>query len=202
VRIGIYTRVSTHEQSTELQLREIRQYVVSRAWTEITIYEELGKSGTNANRQKLKELMRDARERKLDVVICWKLDRLFRSLKDLVTALNEFTELGVDFISLRDNIDMTTSAGRLMTHMLGAFAEFEASLIRERVCAGIANAKANGKTLGRPKKRNDKKIRLLRNEGLSLREISQRLGTSKSAVQCSLRPTVPKTPVFTGVISQ
>jgi len=134
----------------------------------------------------LKALLSDARKRKLNVVICWKLDRFFRSLKDLVTTLQELSELGIEFISLRDNIDLSTSSGRLMMHMIGAFAEFEASLIRSRVKAGLEVARKNGKRLGRPKLRDDKKIISLRDKGYSIRAISKELCVSTGAVQRSI----------------
>jgi len=184
-RAVIYARVSTSDQSTELQLREIIQYIQSRGWSTPQVYEDKA-TGTNGNRPMLKQLLANARERKFDVIIIWKLDRLFRSLKDLIATLQEFTELGIDFISLKDNIDMSTSAGRLMMHMLGAFAEFEASLIRERVRAGLRNAKAKGKCLGRPKTRDDGKIIELRRQGQTVRGIAKQLGISKSSVAFSL----------------
>ena len=119
-RIGIYLRVSTQDQATELQRNEIQKFLDARGWTTTFIYEDKA-TGTNGNRTAFKKLMADARQRKVDVVICWKLDRLFRSLKDLISTLQEFNELGIDFISLKDNIDLTTSAGRLMLRIIGAF---------------------------------------------------------------------------------
>jgi len=185
-RIALYVRVSTSDQSTELQLRELIQFVQARGWPEPKIYEDKA-TGTNGNRPQLKQLLLDARQRRIDVVIIWKLDRLFRSLKDLISTLQELNELGVDFISLKDNIDLTTSSGRLMMHMLGAFAEFEASLIRERVRAGLRNAKAKGKKLGRPKKRNDEYICFLSKQGLSSRKIAEKINMCPTVVQRSLR---------------
>jgi len=179
-RIALYVRVSTSDQSTELQLRELNQFTQARGWTTIKVYEDKA-TGTNGNRPLLKQLLSDARQRKIDVVVIWKLDRLFRSLKDLISTLQEFTELGVDFISLKDNIDLTTSSGRLMMHMLGAFAEFEASLIKERVRAGLRNAKAKGKRLGRPKKE-FWAILEMKHKGLSVKDISKRLGVHQATV--------------------
>ena len=126
--------------------------------------------------------MKDAREEKLDFIVVWKLDRMYRSLKDLVTTLQELEELKVTFISLKDAIDMTSASGRLMTHLLAAFGEFEASLIKERVVAGLENAKRNGVRLGRPRVVNRDDVRMLHNEGLSLGQIAKRLSISKSAV--------------------
>src|SRR5258708_1137164 len=125
-RVAVYLRVSTQDQSTALQQQEIESYLIARGWTQTSYYEDK-LTGTHGNRPQLKNLMSDVRQRQVDLVICWKLDRLFRSLKDLISTLQEFSELGVEFISLKDNIDLTTSAGRLMLHILGAFGEFEAS---------------------------------------------------------------------------
>lgn len=184
-RVGAYLRVSTNDQSTEMQRREIEQYLAARGWESVSFYEDKA-TGTTAERPMLKELLRDARSRKIDVVIVWKLDRFFRSLKGLVLTLQEFSELGIDFVSLKDGIDLSTSAGRLMTHIIGAFAEFEASVIRERVRAGLANAKAKGKTLGRPKNRNDAQIHALHVQGLSLRKIARQLNISLGSVTSSI----------------
>jgi len=186
-RIAVYLRVSTRDQSTELQSKDIKEYVRARGWPHATMYEDSGCTGTNDRRPELQRLLRDARSRQIDVVICWKLDRLFRSLKHLVNTLQEFEELGIKFISLKDQIDLTTSAGRLMVHMLAAFGEFEASLIRERVRAGLRAAKAKGKRLGRPKTRDDLRIHQLRCQGLSIRKIASTTGVSSASVQRSLK---------------
>lgn len=187
-RVAIYVRVSTSEQSTDLQLRELNDFVNSRGWEITSVYEDSAFSGTTANRPQLKQLMSDVRQRKIDIVVCWKLDRLFRSLKDLIQTLQDFADVGVEFISLKDQLDLSTSSGRLLMHMIGAFAEFEAALIRERVCAGLANAKKKGVRLGRPRnvRRNDEKIVLLRQSGLSLKAIGKELGVSKGLVSAVL----------------
>lgn len=188
MRVGIYLRVSTLDQSTELQRREIEQYLSARAWLDCVFYEDR-LTGTNGNRPQLIRLIKDAKERKIDVVICWKLDRLFRSLKNLISTLQDFTEVGVSFISLKDNIDLTTSSGRLMMHMLGAFAEFEAALIRERVRAGLNNAKKKGKTLGRPPSIDLNQVLQLRAQKKSLAEIARAVGATKGGVSKSLKKT-------------
>lgn len=185
-RIALYVRVSTQDQSCELQKRELIQFANARGWEISKIYEDIA-TGTNGNRPMFKQLLRDAKERKFDILICWKLDRLFRSLKDIIGTLQELVELKIDFISLKDNIDLTTSSGRLMMHLLGAFAEFEASLIRERVKAGLNNARAKGTRLGRPKSRDDLKIQFLRAQGLSIRRIATIANTSTASVQRSLK---------------
>ena len=185
-RIGIYLRVSTNGQNTELQRKEIENYLSVRGWTNWTIYEDK-LTGTTNQRPALKLMMSDARARKIDAIICWKMDRLFRSLKDLVTTLQELSDFGVEFVSIKDQIDMTTASGRLMTHLLAAFAEFEAALIKERVCAGLANAKRNGVILGRPTVINKYKVVRLKEQGLSLSEIAKQINKTKSAVSKTLK---------------
>jgi DNA invertase Pin-like site-specific DNA recombinase len=184
-RVAIYIRVSTKDQSTALQLSELTQYLDARGWSHRAIYEDVG-SGTNSNRAQLRKLLEDANNRTIDLVICWKLDRLFRSLKDLVTTLQNFNDVGVSFISLKDQIDITTASGRLLTHLLAAFGEFEAALIRERVRAGLNEAKRKGIKLGRPRIVNPESVFILRSEGHSMSQISDRLNISKSAVHKTL----------------
>ncbi len=191
LRVAVYARVSTSDQSTEIQVNDLTHYAASRNWTIYKTYQDK-KTGKNDHRSSFQSLMMDARSRKIDCVLCWKLDRLFRSLKGLITTLEEFTELGIAFVSIKDSMDLSTSSGRLMMQMIGAFAEFERSLIIERVRAGIANARAKGTRLGRPKIRDDQKILVLREQGCSLRKIAANLNISKGAVQRSLS-AVPKT---------
>lgn len=185
-RVIIYARVSTKDQSTEMQHRELEQFVKARGWS-ITKSIEDKSTGTNTNRPGFKELMQLCRERKTDIVLVWKMDRAFRSLRDSVNTLQEFNDLNIEFISLKDNIDMTTAAGRLMFHMVSAFAAFEADLIKSRVKAGLANAVANGKKLGRPSKLNHDQIKTLRGKGMSLSQIAKSIGSSKGAVSKSLK---------------
>jgi len=182
MKAAIYCRVSTTDQSTELQRNEITRYIESRGWDLHQVYDDVGKTGTNANRPEFKNLMNDARERKFDVLVIWKLDRLFRSLKGMVNSLTEFEELGIEFVSMKDHIDLTTINGRLMAGVLGAFAEFEADLIRERVKAGLENAKKKGVKLGRPRKINNQDVLKLYRQGLSLGKIAEQLNISKSGV--------------------
>lgn len=186
MKVALYVRVSTQDQSCELQKRELETYSTARGWQIHSTYEDHGVSGTSTKRPMLKALMTDARSRKFDILVCWKLDRFARSLKDLLTMLQDLSDLGIAFISLKDQIDMTTASGRLMMQMIGAFGEFEAALIRERVRAGLANAKAKGKSLGRPKTRDDVAIRALRDRGYSIRKIAKNLSISKGAVQRAL----------------
>ena len=150
MRAALYARVSTLDQEPENQLAELRRYAAARGW-EISEYVDHGVSGSQDRRRALDALLRDARRRRVDVLVCWRLDRLGRNLRHLVTLLDELHALGVAFVSLGEGIDCTTPAGRLQLHVLAALAEFERSRIAERVRAGLARAKANGKRLGRPK---------------------------------------------------
>ena len=152
MRVGIYARVSTLDggQDTEVQLRDLRSYAQARGWTIADEYVDKGQSGAKDRRPELDRLMKDVRKRKVDLILCWRLDRLGRSLKHLILTLDELQSIGVGFVSYNENLDLTTSTGRLMFQLLGAFAEFERNLIRERVKAGLANAKAKGAKLGRP----------------------------------------------------
>jgi DNA invertase Pin-like site-specific DNA recombinase len=151
-RCVFYVRVSTtnHHQDPEMQLGDLRPFAAARGWTLVEEYVDRI-TGSKESRPALTRLMSDARQRKFDVICVWKLDRFARSLKHLVEAIAEFESLGVQFVSLRDNLDLTTPSGRLMFHVIGAMAEFEKSLIQERVCAGLRNARAKGKRLGRPR---------------------------------------------------
>src|SRR5215472_620021 len=144
-RVALYSRFSTkHGQDAELQLRELRDYAASRGWMIIGEYVDHGVSGSKACRPALNRLMADAHRRKFDAVLVWKLDRFGRSLQHLVNALAELEARGVAFVSLRDNLDLSTPSGRLMFQIVGAMAEFERALIQERVRAGLRNARAKG----------------------------------------------------------
>lgn len=181
-RVGLYVRVSSLDQNVEMQVRELEQFISARGWTLYRTYEDK-MTGTTGKRPSLQSILEDARKRKIDIIVCWKLDRFFRSLRDLVNTLTELHEVGVSFVSLNDpGVDMTTPSGRLLIHLIGAFAEFEVSLTKARVRAGIANAKAKGKHLGRPRVINIEKVIALRQQGLSLNLIAKQLGTTKGTV--------------------
>ena len=177
-RAAIYARVSTLDQEPENQLAELRRYVAARGWTAVEFVDR-GVSGTRDRRPALDRLIRDAKRRKFDVLICWRLDRLGRSLKHLVTLLDELGALGVAFVSLGEGIDCTTPAGRLQLHILAALAEFERARIAERVRAGLARARTNGTRLGRPEKVVPESV-LTAVRGLPIREAAKRLGVSRS----------------------
>lgn len=183
--VAIYLRVSTSDQDTSLQARELHDFVRARGWIVVGTFEDKA-TGTNDRRPQLRALMEQARARRFDVVLVWKLDRWARSLKDLVTSLQELQDLGVQFVSLKDSIDMTTPMGRLMTHILAAFAEFEASVIRMRVRAGLENARHRGQRLGRPPRLDPFRVLEMRRHGLSLGAIGKQLGVTKSAVSKTL----------------
>lgn len=183
-RALIYARVSTlqGDQKPEVQLHELRLFCRARGW-EIT--EEIvdhGYSGASEKRPGLRQLKALVRQRKVDVVIVSKLDRLFRSLQHIISSLQEFDDLGVDFISLHDQIDLTTAAGTLHLHLIAAFSQFELSLISSRTKEGMAYARARGKRIGRPETKDTKRILSLRAKGISYRAIAKELGCSTSAV--------------------
>jgi DNA invertase Pin-like site-specific DNA recombinase len=182
-RAAIYVRVSTAEQDTDMQETELRQYVESRGW-EYVVYRDKAQSGAKNDRPALNAMLSDLRRRKFDVVVVWKLDRLARSLKQLLTIGEECRSLGVDLVSLRQNIDTTLPAGRLTFQILGAVAEFERELLRERVRAGMAQARRTGKHLGRPALRkfhvtDIQRMRQLRSEGISIRKLAQDFETTQ-----------------------
>jgi DNA invertase Pin-like site-specific DNA recombinase len=149
-RAAVYLRVSTTDQTTENQAREVRAYVEARGWT-VAEYRDEGVSGAKERRPSLDRLLADARRRRFDVLVCWRLDRLGRNLRHLVTLLDELAILGVEFVSLGEAIDTGTPAGRLQLHVLAALAEFERARIAERVRAGLARVRAQGRRLGRPR---------------------------------------------------
>jgi len=151
MRAALYARVSTLDQEPENQLQEIRRYIEARDWTG-TEFVDRGVSGAKDKRPALDALLKDAKRRRFDVVVCWRLDRLGRNLRHLITLLDELQALGIAFVSLAEGIDATTPAGKLQMHILGAIAEFERERIRERVLAGLQRARAQGKRLGRPRK--------------------------------------------------
>ncbi len=149
LRAAVYARVSTYDQEVENQLGELRRFVDARGW-EAREYVDEGVSGAVEQRPALDELVRDAKRRRFDVLVCWRLDRLGRSLKDLITLLDDLQALGVAFVSLAEGIDATTPAGKLQMHILGAISEFERARIAERVRAGLARVRREGRRLGRP----------------------------------------------------
>ncbi len=182
-RVAIYARVSTTEQSTDSQLLDLRRYVRERGWTVFREYVDEGISGTKDSRPALNELMNDAKKRRFDVVLVWRFDRFARSTKHLILALEEFKNLGIDFVSYQENIDTSSPLGSAIFTIISAVAQLERDIIAERVKAGLRRAKESGKKLGRPRVEVDRyEIRRLRNEGRSLRQIAAELDVSKNTV--------------------
>jgi DNA invertase Pin-like site-specific DNA recombinase len=149
-RVAIYIRVSTSEQRTDLQSNELEDYALQRGWTVHRMYIDEAVSGTKHNRPALDALFIDARRKKFDVVLVWKFDRFARSLSQLVSALELFKALSIDFVSRTEAVDTTLPIGQFVFHVFGAIAQFERELIRERTLAGLRAARLRGKKLGRP----------------------------------------------------
>jgi DNA invertase Pin-like site-specific DNA recombinase len=184
MRAALYARVSTHDQQTlGLQSEAMRSYINGRGWDAVKQVEDVG---SGAKEQPGREgLLKAARRREVDVVVVWRLDRWGRSLPDLVVTLRALTELGVGFVSLTEALDLTTPTGRAMTGMLAVFAEFEREILRERVRAGIAQARKEGRPHGRPRTallKADQVLRL-KAERVSHSEIARRLGIGRTSVR-------------------
>jgi DNA invertase Pin-like site-specific DNA recombinase len=182
-RAAIYVRCSTAEQETDMQETELLEYCEKRGWS-CVVYRDKGQSGAKNDRPALNQMLSDLRRRRFDVVVVWALDRLARSLKQLLTIGEESRSLGVDLVSLRQNIDTTLPAGRLTFQILGAVAEFERELLRERVKAGMAQARRTGKHVGRPALRkfqttDIERMREFRLKGMSVRKLAADFGTTQ-----------------------
>ena len=195
MRAAIYARVSTLDQEPENQLQELRRYIEARGWAAVE-YVDKGISGAKDRRAALDELVRDARRRRFDVLVCWRLDRLGRNLRHLITLLDELQALGVAFVSLGEGIDATTPAGKLQMHILGAIAQFERERIRERVLAGLQRARREGKRLGRPRAA---RLPVALPKGLTVRQAAKawgcrsqrrRDGSTTGLIQCSADTTL------------
>jgi len=179
MRAAIYARVSTtnHGQDVTLQTRELEQFAQARGWQLVDSYLDLGISGSKDKRPQLDRLMADAHKRRFDIVIVWRFDRFARSVSHLLRALETFNALGIAFVSLSEQMDTTTPAGKMIFTVLGAVAELERSLIVERVRAGLRNARAKGKRLGRPRSVLDaSRVADLRSQGLGWKKIAAELG--------------------------
>jgi putative DNA-invertase from lambdoid prophage Rac len=183
-RAAIYARVSTFDQDPENQLAELRRYVEARGWSAVE-YVDRGVSGAKETRPALAQLLTDARRRRFDVLVCWRLDRLGRSLRHLIVTIDELQALGVAFVSLGEGIDATTPVGRLQLHVLAAIAEFERARIAERVQAGLQRARARGAHLGRPRARITSEA-ILATLQQPLRAAARELGVS-AATLCRAR---------------
>ena len=195
-QVALYARVSTKGlgQDPEGQLISLRDYAERRGWTIVGVYVDNGYSGAKSNtRPALQRLWKDARQRKFDVVAVWKLDRFGRSLRDLVNSLDEFRSLGIEFVSLTETIDFGSSLGAVMFALIGAMAEFERNLIRERVAMGLERVRRQGKRIGRPRIEVDpRQIAGLRARGHSWNQIANQLGIGKGTAQRAYA-NLPKT---------
>jgi DNA invertase Pin-like site-specific DNA recombinase len=179
MRTALYARVSTSDkgQDPEMQLRELREYCERRGWQVVGEYVDVGVSGTKDSRPELNRLMAEANRRKFDAVVVWRFDRFARSVSHLLRALETFRSLGIEFVSFNEAIDTSTPVGKMTFTVLAAVAELERSLIVERVKAGLRNAKAKGKRVGRPQVFVDtRRIAALRLAGASWPTIAKELG--------------------------
>jgi DNA invertase Pin-like site-specific DNA recombinase len=189
LRAGLYARISTIDQQTlPMQLRAMREYAARRGWTIALQVREVN-SGA-AKREAREKLLEAARRREIDLVLVWRLDRWGRSVTDLLATLQELEHLGVGFVSLTEALDLTTPAGRAMAGLLAIFAEFEREILRERTRSGLANARQNGKRLGRPMTAGLQatEIRKLYRAGLSKAEIARQLQIGRTSVRRILKP--------------
>jgi len=187
--VAIYARVSTDRQSTESQSNALRDFIEKRSWKLFKEYIDTGFTGSNTKRPAFNEMLTDAKRRAFDVLLVYKLDRLSRSLKDLITTLDDLQSLGIDFVSYDNGLDTTTPTGRLLFHVVGAVAEFEQEIIRERVIAGLHNARSKGKKLGRPETPPGiwEHAKELKRQGLSIRRVGKEVGIHESTVRYKMK---------------
>jgi len=196
IPVALYARVSTanNGQDPSMQTREIREYCERRGWLLTGEYVDVGISGTKEKRPELDRLMADAHRRRFDAVVVWRFDRFARSVSHLLRALETFKALGVEFVSLSEQVDTSTPTGKMVFTVLGAVAELERSLIVERVRAGLRNARAKGRRLGRPRAVvNVSRIVFLRGQGHSWAQITAETGISKGTAQRTIAG-LPKIP--------
>jgi DNA invertase Pin-like site-specific DNA recombinase len=188
MRAAIYLRVSTVDQEPETQAREVREFIASRGWELIEIYSDVGVSGAKARRPGLDQLLRDAWRRKFDAVVVWDLSRMARSTLHALSLLQEFQEKGVRLVAVKQTFDTDTPLGKAFFTLAAMFAELERSILIERVRAGMARARAEGKRIGRPPRLMDlEEVARLHGDGLSIRQIARRIGVPPSTVAKRLR---------------
>jgi DNA invertase Pin-like site-specific DNA recombinase len=194
MRVALYARISTlnHNQDVGLQLVELRDYALARGWHVAGEYVDQGISGSVESRPELNRLMADARKRRFDVVACWRFDRFARSTKHLLLALEEFRSLSIQFLSHQENIDTTSPLGQAVFTIVAAVATLERDLIRDRVRAGLRNARSKGKRLGRPRAVVDAtQIASLRASGVSWRAIARELRVGEGTVRRACAKNLP-----------
>jgi DNA invertase Pin-like site-specific DNA recombinase len=189
-RAALYLRVSTDKQSVDMQQAELSAIAERAGWQIVAIYRDEGISGAKGRDQRpqFDRMLKDATRRKFDVLMSWSVDRLGRSLQDLINSMSDWQAAGIDLYLREQAVDTTTPGGRALFQMMGVFAEFERAMIRQRVQAGVDRAKAKGKTLGRPRC-DDAAITKELAAGASLRQAAQRLGISLSTVKRARRGT-------------
>jgi DNA invertase Pin-like site-specific DNA recombinase len=197
MKIALYTRVSTQDQSVDMQITDLRRYCEQRGFEVYKEYSDVGISGTKDKRPGLDELMSDARKRRFDAVLCWRFDRFARSTRHLIVSLEEFRNLGIDFVSFQENIDTSSPLGKAIFTIVSAISELERNIILERVKAGLRRAKENGRILGRPKRLDldVKELQKMRDkEKLSFRQIAKRVKACPATVYKSLKNPGRKNP--------
>jgi DNA invertase Pin-like site-specific DNA recombinase len=197
MKAAIYVRVSTTDQSTDMQTSELKRYCDQRGFEVYKEYSDQGISGTKDKRPALDELVSDAKKKKFDVVLVWRFDRFARSTKHLITALEEFRHLGIDFVSYQESIDTGSPLGKAIFTIVSAIGELERGIILERVKAGLKRAKENGRILGRPKRLDldVKELQKMRDkEKLSFRQIAKRVKACPATVYKSLKNPGRKNP--------
>jgi DNA invertase Pin-like site-specific DNA recombinase len=196
MKVALYSRVSTPDQSVDMQLLDLRRFCEQRGFEVFREYCDQGVSGTKDRRPALDELMPDARKRKFDAVLCWRFDRFARSTKHLITALEEFRHLGIEFISYQENIDTSSPLGKAIFTIVSAIAELERNIIVDRVKAGLRRARESGKKLGRPKRLdlNFEELRKMRDQGLSFKKIGDRVNACPATIYHILARHTPNQP--------
>lgn len=197
LRAALYVRVSTADQSPDLQLDELRCLAAHRGWTIADVFIDLGHSGAKDRRPELDRLMQRVQRGGVDIVVCWRFDRFARSVRHLVIALDEFRARGVDFVSLNDGIDTSTPAGRFTFHVIAAVAELEREMIRERTKAGIAAARRRGKHPGRPKSHVDlHRARQLLAAGATVSSVARQLNCARTTLRRAIDAWPKTSPEF------
>lgn len=192
---AIYCRVSTLDkgQDTDLQSHDLKTYALSRGWLGCPEYIDQGVSGSKDSRPALDRLMNDCRKGKVKTILVWRLDRFSRSIKHLINTIDELERVGCTLVSYKENLDMGSPTGRLMVHLIAAFAEFERNIIRERVKAGLQNAKRKGVVLGnKPLTVPHDEIVRLRGQGMTIRQIANQVGCSVTPIMRVLKSTPSK----------
>jgi DNA invertase Pin-like site-specific DNA recombinase len=203
MKAALYGRVSTGGQDAEMQIRELREYCQRRGWEIYAEYVDTGISGAKEKRPELDKLLSDAHKRYFDAVVVWRFDRFARSVSHLLRALETFRSLGIEFVSLSEQVDTSTPTGKMVFTVLGAVAELERSLIAERVRAGLRNAKSKGRKLGRPRKPLDgSKLTSMRSQGASWRAIGAALGVAPATALHAVSKNRLEIPRLPGIVTR